>query len=323
MKKVTLLTLAAITLLYISCGRVQKTLGTPPVNPLLGDISFIEKFGHAPTETDDDLLRIQTHLEYVENKLRATDTKHLNEVQRKNRASLLHSLHNYWVAGIFPKNHDYKNQRRPCFIDKEGNICAVGYLIEVSAGRDAAEAINEKYKYEYIANMKGEMLENWMAENGLSREECAMIQPTYNFGPTTPIQPEPISENYAVLSACLMGLNTSMGIVNTMQINKGSRNNIASYLGIAGGTSAVLMGIMRYNDDMKDFGNGPVSTTHGRQQTLSMFNIGIGTSTLFISIWNLATSNKSETTARRTSYNFYPVSVHNNSGLGFSFTRRF
>jgi hypothetical protein len=95
------------------------------------------------------------------------------------RNHLLDLLHDYWTKAVFPRNYDYKAERKPCFIDKDGTICAVGYLVEQTAGREAAETINFKHKYDVVMEMNDEMVDNWINKSGLTKEECAMIQPTY------------------------------------------------------------------------------------------------------------------------------------------------
>ncbi len=125
------------------------------VNAVIGDISFFETFGNQPIKQTNEDLRFQTHLKYVENVLRNKDISNLTEQQQQqqNRLKILDLLNEYWTVGIFPRNYDYPDQRIPCFIDKYGNVCAVGYLIEQTAGRQIAEEINTKFKYEYLLAM--------------------------------------------------------------------------------------------------------------------------------------------------------------------------
>ena len=104
------------------------------INPIIGDIRYTEKYGDVPDQFTDETLRIKAHLEYVENLLRAKDISGLSHALKAKRENLLDLLHQYWTAAVFPKNYDYSNERKPCFIDKDGNICAVGYLLEQTAG---------------------------------------------------------------------------------------------------------------------------------------------------------------------------------------------
>ena len=60
-----------------------------------------------------------------------------------------------------------------------GRICAVGYLIEQSAGRALAEAINAHFAEAMITEMESLALDGWIATSGLNVCELAMIQPCY------------------------------------------------------------------------------------------------------------------------------------------------
>ncbi|HTL82580.1 MAG TPA: hypothetical protein VL651_12795 [Bacteroidia bacterium] len=160
----------------------EKTVFTDndhTVNPILGDISFVKKFGHLPDSATDEVLRIKTHFEYVENLLRQKDVSYLPPELQVKRGKLLDLLHQYAAAGIFPHNYDHPEKRVPCFIDKNGNICAVGFLIEKTAGREIAEEINRKHQDQKIFEMNDSEVDDWIASSGLTKEECAMIQPTY------------------------------------------------------------------------------------------------------------------------------------------------
>jgi hypothetical protein len=152
------------------------------INPIIGNISFFNKYGYLPNTNTDDDLRIKTHLEYVENLLRKKDCSKLTLEARAKRNQILDLLYDYHVAGVFPRNYDH-NERRPCFIDEEGRICAVGYLVEQTVGREVAERINKKHKYDDLLAMNDESLENWIASSGLTKEEFATIQPSYGDRP--------------------------------------------------------------------------------------------------------------------------------------------
>jgi hypothetical protein len=150
------------------------------VNLILGDISYESAFGHKPDATTDNNLRIRTHLEYVENLLRNKNVSDLSTNLQTKRNHLLDLLHDYWTNGVFPKNYDYVDQRKPCFIDKDGTICAVGYLLEQTTSRQVADEINNKHKYDELLAMNSSTVDNWILTSGLTKEECAMIQPTYD-----------------------------------------------------------------------------------------------------------------------------------------------
>ncbi|MEJ7663204.1 MAG: hypothetical protein WKG07_28520 [Hymenobacter sp.] len=66
---------------------------------MVGDVSYVARFGEAPTATTPDLVRIQTHLAYAEQQLRQRTPAGLPAAQRQRRAQLLDLLHDYWQAG--------------------------------------------------------------------------------------------------------------------------------------------------------------------------------------------------------------------------------
>src|SRR5690606_36318311 len=74
---------------------------------------------------------IRTHLQLLEQTLRARSTEHLTTAQKANRLAALDQLNSYSKVGGFPINDEY-NYRTPIFIDKYGNFCAVGYLVKAT-----------------------------------------------------------------------------------------------------------------------------------------------------------------------------------------------
>ncbi len=171
-------------ILFTSCLVICSCLfgqTSATINPVIGDISFVAKYGEPPTADCNEKDRIKTHLAYVEAQLRTADVSALTVEQQAKRNTILDHLQDYWKREQFPLNTAYPNERKPCFIDEYGTICAVGYLIEQTAGHAAAEAINDRYQYATIAEMTDKLpeIEQWANENGLTLNECAMIQPTY------------------------------------------------------------------------------------------------------------------------------------------------
>jgi hypothetical protein len=112
--------LAAATIFASGCRQSAKD--PHAVNPILGDRSYSVKFGQAPTASTDDRTRVATHLAYVEGLLRQQSVSHLSPALQQQRAHVLDLLHQYVVAGVFPKNFEYVDKRVPCFIDKGGTI---------------------------------------------------------------------------------------------------------------------------------------------------------------------------------------------------------
>jgi hypothetical protein len=312
------------TLLLWSCSEQQSTFKNT-VNAVIGDVSYNNKFGAEPTEGTNEDLRIKTHLAYVEKVLRDKDVSNLSGEERRNRQKMLELLHEYRLAGKFPKNHDYPGERIPCFIDKNGNICAVGYLIEQTAGKSVAKAINKKYKYDYVLAMNDATIDQWIASSGLTKEECAMIQPAYGYP-----EPDPYPVNYGVsrefgiASAITSGLNISLTTINAFQLGNDRGNEVAPIAGLVLGAGQMIYGAYNY-PEQELMGMDLTPVVNRSQRNLALMNIGIGTSTLLISAWNLISARYREQQPKKTlSWNVFSYPMGRSSmGVGLSFAKRF
>lgn len=309
--------IVCVSVLFLSCNR--STVDTSQmVNPILGDISFENKFGFKPDAATDNELRIRTHLEYVEHLLRNKDVGELTAELKANRNLMLDLLHQYWTNGVFPKNYDYAEQRKPCFIDKDGTICAVGYLVEQTTSRQVAENINSKFKYDEVLAMNDAVLEKWVSNSGLTKEECAMIQPTY--GPAPTYSYNYISPNYGIASSIIGGLNLAFITVNGIQIGTGTTSQTAPVFGIITGAGQLTLGaVVFYNDTNNNWGQ---MYSNESQKALSMVNMGLGTTTMILSTWNLIANHQPKD--KLTTWNIYNFPTQDNyTGMAFSLTRRF
>jgi hypothetical protein len=293
------------------------------VNSILGDCSYESKFGMKPDGLSGESLRIRTHLEYVEDLLRQKDVSMLPADLQNQRRTMLDLLHEYLTAGVFPSNFDYPSQRIPCFIDRTGKICAVGYLVEKTAGRQVAEQINSRHRYEKILAMNDKKVDEWIAGSGLSKVECAMIQPSYGWEPV-PVDNNHnhISTSYGVSSAIVGGMNLSLNVLNSVQIANGSDQVTLPVLGMCLGTLQIAMGAVEWPEETMNSTGG--YTTNESQKALSMLNIGLGTSTLLLSTWNLIDKNKTKPQTQPSSWNLFGFpSEHNTMGIGFYYARKF
>jgi hypothetical protein len=171
-----------LALLPSSAAAVAPPFRNPalaPINPITGDASFVAAFGRSPSPADDEDLWIDTHLAFVIEVLASRDVSALPPSLQAARCQLLDRLREYRGRREFPRNYD-RIERAPCFIDRDDNICAVGYLIEQSAGREMAEAINAKYQYASLTEIATEpQVRTWIAASGFTVRELAMIQPWY------------------------------------------------------------------------------------------------------------------------------------------------
>ena len=316
MKQLTLILAFTATALFWSCNQQSTDYGQT-INPLLGDISFVREFGYKPTATTDEVLRIKTHLAYVEKLLRKKDVSNLTLELQAKRRHLLDLLNDYRTTGIFPRNYDYAEKRVPCFIDKDGKICAVGYLIEQTEDRQFAEQINNRYKYDKISAMNDHSVDSWIATNGLTKEECAMIQPAY--GPTPICTYNHITTAYGISSSVFGVFNLSLNTLNGIQIAKGIHSRAVPVIGLITGAGQITLGAAMFPNEQNGWDG---NYTNESQKTLSMVNIGLGISTMILSTWNLITNRKPK--ENLTTWNIYSFSTeNNNNGLAFSLTRKF
>jgi hypothetical protein len=292
------------------------------VNAILHDQSYIVAFGKLPDASTSEQLRIRIHLSYTEQLLRSASVQKLTALQLTNRLSILDLLHQYMLAGNFPVNKDYPGERKPCFIDAGGNICAVGYLIEQTKGRQLAEAINAKHQYDLLLNMHEQVIEEWATEYGLTLEECAMIQPTYGSSPpSNQVAYADIKKAYGVSSGLIGGVNIAANMVNLSA--KGNHNATMPYIGLAAGIGQVIIGIVNIKHPVTAHGINqyPVTTSYKAQNNLSYVNIALGTTTIITSTLNLLMNRKNS--MKRNAVNLYSYPTYNNSlSMGLCFTRR-
>jgi hypothetical protein len=290
------------------------------VNAVLGDKSFIALFQQLPDKNTDETLRLQTHLRFVEALLSHTSTSHLSKRQKQKRARVLRLLHEYWTRGVFPKNYDYE-ERKPCFIDRDGNICAVGYLIEKTVGRKAAERINQKHQYNYLADMKEAFIAKWAAEYGVTLNECAMIQPTYGSVPTDKTVNVPVKTGYGIASGFLAGANAGVNVANLSSRFSG-RSKMVGYMGLIGGASQLVLGLANIRKEEAEWPlNGPATTySYKQQNNLSYLNIAAGTATLVTTAFNVMVNKRIND--KRNAINMYGYPAGSRSMVaGLSFTR--
>ncbi len=144
----------------------------------LGDDGFVEVFGREPGPTDSEGLRMHVHFEHVRSWLLARPPTRPDLAAR--RQEILGYLGEYIAKGTTPQNA-HVPWRAPVFIDDHGTICAVGYLIERTAGRALAERVAREHRYDLLEDIAAKMPEvgTWVEGSGLSLEELASIQPGY------------------------------------------------------------------------------------------------------------------------------------------------
>lgn len=131
-----------------------------------------------------EVARLRRHFDGVLAWLRTADTSSLTGQQRAARARNLALLERYRDRGRFPLNHDFVGRRLPFFVDEHGTHCAVGYLMAHGGAGRIVERIRRRRNHAYVHELVDEPgLGDWLAENGLSVDEAAAIQPGYAYRP--------------------------------------------------------------------------------------------------------------------------------------------
>lgn len=121
---------------------------------------------------------VQLHLGETEILLRRRNVSGLSKALQQSRLKNLGILHQYMLAGQFPKNNLHSG-RQPYFIDAEGTYCAVGYLMKMTGADNMARQISSTQNYNYLINIQNPALMDWVAGSGLTFDELALIQPGY------------------------------------------------------------------------------------------------------------------------------------------------
>ncbi len=151
--------------------------GPDPVNSVIGDDSWTSQ---EPPESEQ--VRIATHVMFVADKLAAA-TPDLAAGPAAERARLIDVLRGYAARGVFPQLDGPRAHRVPRFVDPQGRLCAVGFLIATTEGAAVARDLGAHYEYARIADIDDPRLDAWAGAHGFTRHELAMIQPEYGFEP--------------------------------------------------------------------------------------------------------------------------------------------
>lgn len=119
------------------------------------------------------------HLWCAELELRWTDTTALSASQKQARERNLDLLREYRRRGEFPRNRHDPKRYAPCFIDSDGQRCAVAALLHASGNELAALKVRDEANFARIRNMHFAELDEWAEQSGLTKAELARIQPAY------------------------------------------------------------------------------------------------------------------------------------------------
>lgn len=296
---------------------------TDEINPVLGNESYEVLFGENVPSDLDEQTRIRIHLAYVEQLLRKKDLSHLSPELQSKRAHAISLLHTYWQNGQFPSNYDYPNERKPCFRDKNNQICAVGYLVQQTGNEALVREIESTENYATIYEMTNQQLLEWVKQSGLTLEECAMIQPTY--GSQMPLYNEKyVPAGYAISSSALSGIGLSTSLISMSNLKTPQQHGwVVPSIGIASGISQVTLGSIQYNRGYPSYW-GYYYGTNVRNQNVSMFNIAFGTFTTAFNTYALVQQLRHRKHRKDISFNVYGFQTPSNEiNVGFHLTKTF
>ena len=159
---------------------------------------------------------IRYHLMNVEYVLRHHAASNLSAEQKNNRTKALNILHDYWMAGVFPKN-THHSITIPYFIDDFNTACAVGHLIRETGYETVACKIADEMNYAYIEQMPYKELPIWANKMGFTVDELKWIQPAYS----PPIR----IENSITKADC----NSNNGAIDATIVENGTGVPISTY----------------------------------------------------------------------------------------------
>ncbi len=250
--KTTLLGLTAFAVAVLALHHAPAPTFEPPelpsmqaINAIVGDASFYEAYGTAPDAMSDEDLRIRTHLAYVLQRLGDVPAAEVPADLRAARARNLSRLADYIALGTFPRNPTSVRVRTPNFLDAQGRICAVGYLVREDLGATAVQAINREYQFAHIQDMESAALAAWQETSGLTVLELAAIQPAYcpddpNCGGVPP--PLASSEpNVTAAEISVGGSGLALAAFNGWQLAHGRKNTVLGLGSIGVGFASVAL----------------------------------------------------------------------------------
>lgn len=105
------------------------------------------------------------------------------------RQLMLQRLKTYAEAGVFPQN-TYRAGAHSVFVDARGVRCAVGELLYLDGQAELVETIRRRNAFVRLQDVAAGPLVSWILGSGLTKEECELIQPSYDHMRPRP-RPEP------------------------------------------------------------------------------------------------------------------------------------
>ena len=133
--------------------------------------------GEAPQQDPLQVAWKQRHVDRVVQELRARDTSHLTDAQRKARVENIARLEAYGKRAVFPIDNRWTGLAIPYLIDDQGTRCALAHLIDRSGANDLLLDMAKGHNNAFLPELaKDKRLVAWLQAQGLTVEEAAFIQ---------------------------------------------------------------------------------------------------------------------------------------------------
>lgn len=220
-----------------------------------------------------DAARIRGQLLRVERRLRARTPAGLSGRQLDNRNEALDHLRDYRARGFFPVNTDHPGRRVPYFVDRNGTLCALAYLIWKSGHRNLVAEVAATHNNGTVEELSSNpRLRGWLRDHGLTSGEASMIQPMYDgdrcvTGCLRPAE-ETVDTGFVIASAIGGGLSVWSGLSNMADLSGDGSRSVAMGIagGLAGGATTVL-GATRFDSEGVSLAIGVADAALGAAST--------------------------------------------------------
>jgi hypothetical protein len=154
-----------------------------------------------------------------------------------------------------------------------------------------------------------------MHEYGLTKLECAMIQPTYGVAPNENY----ITPSFGYATAVFTGANVALSTINALQIKQTQKSVVTPILGMVLGAGQITLGALNYPEIQYGW---TATYFNDAQRNYALMNVALGTSTIVFSTWNLVTRKRTKSTSLTWNVGAFP-SKRNQFNLAFSVHKTF
>jgi len=198
---------------FVRVVRVASVVGIVGV---IGAASRERPVASGDLRLGNEVHRLRAHFDSVDNELRARDVAGLTATQRRHRATLIGWLREYRNAAVFPINDKFAGKQVPFFRDSRGTLCAMAYLIDRSGRGDIVDKVARTRNNAFIHDLADDAaLIQWLSDNGLTVDEAARIQPSYDgFFPESSNH---VSSDFAIATMLLGGASMAFSAVNIVK----------------------------------------------------------------------------------------------------------